>query len=96
MIIIEAFDSCKYLKTVNFEKDCQLEVIEKYAFKNTSIESISIPQKTKSINEGAFKMSQLQKISFKENASLEYIGKDAFSGSFIKEFYISENIKYLV
>lgn len=42
-----SFANCKKLKKIEFEKDSKIEIIESNAFKNSSIESISIPSSIK-------------------------------------------------
>lgn len=74
------------IKTIIFNKKSQLQVIEKNAFCESSIETISIPSHVIQIGEKAFSECQnLRSVLFSEQSEIKTIGKYAFSKSTILE-----------
>jgi len=85
-------DSFK-LKTVDYCVDSQVETIDKYAFYESGIKSIHIPNKVRSIDKHAFSHCQsLASLKFAENSQLESIGASAFQDTILT----SVNIPSLV
>ena len=87
-----SFNKCDKLKSITFESNSNLEVIEEDAFSYSSIESISIPPRVKSIKKNAFYSSQLKYVYFQPNSELEMIGKNAFSRTEIESISIPSNV----
>lgn len=88
-----AFDHCEQLKFVEFDKNSQLEIIEKFAFSNCSLGRISIPKHVKIIEEGVFSNCEyLYQVNFDENSELQLIEKDAFENTSIQSISIPKNV----
>ncbi len=65
------------IETVVFSDDAELEVIQPFAFYQTNLKSVQLPDTLKSIGEQAFAKSSLESIQL--SASLESIGERAFA-----------------
>lgn len=62
-------------------------------FKNSSIESISIPSKVVKIDKGAFaNCEQLESFEFQESSELQFIGELAFNYSSIESITIPSKV----
>ena len=85
-----AFKNCINLKKVNLNNE--LEEIGKYAFCDSGIISIEIPEKVKVIYESAFR-NCANLINIKLNDSLKTIEYGAFNSSSIKEVILPPNIR---
>ena len=89
----QASSGCEKLRKINFESGSKLQVIEKNAFQNTAIESITIPPHLTQIESGTFsKCTELTKIEFSENSELRIIQKNAFSDSSIEFISLPQNL----
>lgn len=89
-----AFDECKQLVEVIFTDNSELQIIDKNAFSNTLIETITIPSSVKEICEKAFiNCSKLKKVIFQNDSELELIGKNAFSECAIENIFIPSHVK---
>ena len=88
-----AFDNCKQLKSVEFQKDSELAKINNFAFCDSSLESIIIPKSVSKIGNGAFfSCKNLQKVSIEEGSKLQSLANDSFfSCEKLEEVYIPEN-----
>ena len=70
------------LKKIEFADDSKLQIIDDYAFYNTSIESISIPSHVNQIGKCAFGCFFLNIIEFDENLEIESINQSIFHNCF--------------
>ena len=70
------FDWCSTLNEVTFAENSLITKIPRYAFSNTGKISIILPSSVKSIEEGAFLLSQIKSIKF--NEGLETINNRSF------------------
>ena len=89
------FDNkCNQLKSVVFQPDSELIEIGISSFRESAIESITIPSHVKIINCYAFnKCKQLKKVEFAQNSELVSINGYAFIESSISEINIPPNAK---
>lgn len=75
-----AFNDCNHLERIDFEYNSKLEIIEKKAFRNTKISSISIPCNVKQICEEAFqscvKLNIIEVNDILDPKSFNFIKKD--------------------
>ncbi len=70
--------------------------INNEAFKDTSIESVTIPNSIKIIGDRAFiDIKSLTSINLNEESNLENIGNSAFYGTSIKNIIIPKNVKII-
>ncbi len=68
--------------------------IGEYAFAGSSIESITIPAKVTSVEEGAFSdCGRLKTVEFAENSALTAIKAKAFYGTKVKSFVLPETVE---
>jgi len=74
-----AFDESPSIKTISFADDNKLTEIGNYAFHNTAITEITLPESLKAIGIEAFSGTQLSAITIPGNVTS--IGDSAFSGS---------------
>lgn len=90
-----AFQQSK-VRAVDFEKNSQLQIIEEYAFAESSIEKFTVPLHLTKIYRSVFdSCSQLKLFDVSPNCELEKIDRDAFSSSGIKSLYLPPNIALL-
>lgn len=80
-----AFSGCRNLKKIEFGENCKLRIIEKRAFSDSSIVSISIPRHVLRIEVGAFEGSNLKKVDFESESEIQIIEKKSFSFSSIEK-----------
>lgn len=71
---IEAFKNCTNLSSVHFENDCTSLYIGYNAFENSMIQSLELPSCLVTIDDEAFKGSQLSTLQLKENTELNLQG----------------------
>lgn len=91
--ILSPFNEDKNIKTIQFDKNSEVRTIGKYAFKNSSIESISIPSKVVKIDKCAFaKCEHLKSVEFQESSELQFIGELAFNCSSIESITIPSKV----
>ena len=91
-----SFSHCYYLRKIEIQSDSKLQVIEKYAFHDSSIESFTIPQSLTTIGEYAFaECTKLKKIQIPFNSKLQVINKRAFSLSLITSIVIPHDLTHL-
>ncbi|KAK8836348.1 hypothetical protein M9Y10_039690 [Tritrichomonas musculus] len=84
------FENCHYLKTVEFENGSQLIEIGEYAFSNTRVDQVMLPETVQIIRQSAFSYNNdLKAVSFKG----EIIENDAFLQTGLIEFNLSDNTK---
>ena len=77
-----AFDENYKLITVEFQPNSELVSIEKYAFADSSIECLTIPENCKQIGVFCFNnTSKFLKVEFPMHSKLEIIHKNAFCKS---------------
>lgn len=92
-ILKGAFEDAKKMKSIQFPSNSEIEVIESYAFANSSITTITIPPCATKICEYTFNMCKyLQQIEFPPNSKIQIIEKDAFSESSIEQITIPSTI----
>ena len=89
----KAFKNNERINIISFPPDSEIRTIEKKAFLNSSISSISIPKKVKIIEEKTFSgCYNLTFVQFPEDSELCSIGTKAFSRTSIKNFYITSKV----
>ncbi|KAK8865214.1 hypothetical protein M9Y10_010752 [Tritrichomonas musculus] len=89
-----AFECNSKLKSVEFEKNSQLEIIESYAFFAASIREIEIPASVIRILKNAFDFcSLLTKMTFESNSNLSFIGSDIVNTSRLTKVVIPASVK---
>ena len=77
-----------------FLPNSQLQIIEKYAFAETSIASISIPDSITKIEKASFDFcSKLEKVDMSQKSKLTFIGEHAFNYTSLKSIYIPSSVK---
>ena len=89
-----AFSSCFKIHKVNFDVDSKLQIIDNYAFNNSSIKSIVIPNSVEIIGEYAFP-NKLQQIEIKKDSKLQKFDEFAFSETQIKSIFIPSYTKII-
>ena len=83
-------------RMVIFAPDSNLEFIGPDTFAETNIETLSIPNSVKILDERCFKdCNNLYQVSFGLNSKLEYIGKHAFNSSNIESVRIPNSVRIL-
>lgn len=81
------------IKDVFFSDDSELKLIEKEAFTNCSIQSISIPVHVTEIGDKAFyNSSRFKNIHFSDNSELKTIGVASFSSTIIESISIPSSL----
>ena len=84
-----SFQYCRQLERVEIPPDSKLRIIGKYAFYDTSIESISIPSHVTQIGACAFSYcKKLKTVEIPPNSELKIIDKEVFYCSTIENFSI--------
>lgn len=92
-----SFDHCKHLRSIEFEKNSELQVIDRCAFSSSSIEKVVMPIHLKRICEYAFESCcNVKRIDFPENSELEVIDKYAFTGCSIRSLKTPPRLKRTV
>ena len=88
------FNKSNVLNNVHFPPNSQLQIIEKYAFADTSIASISIPDSITKIEKASFDFcSKLEKVDMSQKSKLTFIGEHAFNYTSLKSIYIPSSVK---
>lgn len=91
-----AFNLCKNLVEIEFDKNSQLLTIENNAFCHTGIEKISIPSHVKFICKSCFfKCPNLKKIDFEKNSELEIFSDMMFLNDNIESITIPSKVRTL-
>lgn len=90
-----AFRNCSSLRSITFSKDSELRIIGKMAFKNTRIETISIPKTVEVIGDECFTICPLRKIVFHPDSCLKKIGAEAFAGTTLETIEIPMSVNYI-
>lgn len=91
-----SFQGCSTLRSIEFEKNSQLEIIEKLAFSNSNIKTIEIPSKVTRIEDHAFDECQkLEYVTCQKDSRLIYIGESAFINTSIVGFTIQSSLVYI-
>ena len=70
--------ACKKIKSIEFEKDSKLEIIDVGSFGQIPLAKTTIPSSVKLINDSAFAYSKLNCIIFDKNSQLIVIKNRAF------------------
>ncbi|KAK8852748.1 hypothetical protein M9Y10_017738 [Tritrichomonas musculus] len=92
----DAFRNNTHVRGIIFPRDSAVQIINKFAFCATNIESMILPASVEKICEGAFsECNSLRKISFDQGSKLRTIEKDAFSWSSLDSLNLPGNIKEL-
>ncbi|KAK8892635.1 hypothetical protein M9Y10_029874 [Tritrichomonas musculus] len=82
------------LKKIDFQVDCQLEKIKKFAFRNLQIEEISIPDSVTSIGNNAFyNCKLLKKVNITPQSHLKIIKSSAFEKCGIESFVFPSTLE---
>lgn len=88
-----AFSGCSVLKTVCFQKDSQLVLIDDDSFTHSTLVNIVIPSSVVRIGKNAFARCEcLEKVEFEKNSQLKSIGGNVFLYSSINEIIFPENL----
>ena len=85
-----SFFGCFNIKSIKFSiENSELDSIGKYAFSDSSIHEISLPNSVNKIGTGAFaKCKQLKKLNFPQNSKKMGICKNALAQSSIENVFI--------
>ena len=95
-INICSFKNNQTIKTIRFSDNSELRSIDKGAFYNSSLQSITIPSHVTYIGEHAFFLCyNLKTIKFTENCELHSIDKDVFTRSSIESISIPSSVEEL-
>ena len=90
-----SYEALKYFnsRSVLFEPNSELRIIEKNAFSSSNMLSIMIPSHVTQIGEGAFSFcTYLYQFEFEPNSELRTIEKDAFYCSYIESIKIPASV----
>ena len=80
-----AFNECENLNSINFENDSKLELIERCAFCQSSIKSISFPPNVVTLANNAFyQCYDLWIIEISENSKMSSLNINAFDDESIE------------
>lgn len=92
-ILKNSFENAKTIKSVHFAVDSEINTIEENSFKNSSIETISIPPHVTFISKNAFiQCTKLQEVFIPDNSELKMIDSRAFYGTNIEKFTIPPHL----
>lgn len=70
---------------MNIKEDSRLQIIDYYAFANSSIQYFNVPSKVIEIGDGTFcNCKKLQNVHFNQDSKLKTVGKKAFASSSIE------------
>ena len=84
------------MNKVEFPDDSELTKIERFAFEQSSIESLKIPKHVTIIERNAFEhCKKLKKIEFADDSELLSIGMHAFSYSTIESIIIPPHVQII-
>ncbi|KAK8865394.1 hypothetical protein M9Y10_010939 [Tritrichomonas musculus] len=87
------FQKCKYLKSIEFQQNSNLQSIGKYAFSKTSIETINIPEHCQHIKEGSFfHCKLLTRIEFEAALEMKLIDDKCFTKTQLRSIQIPESV----
>ena len=87
----DAFKSCVSLQKIQFSKS--LKEIGSYAFSDTELKSINLPNSLEKIKKSAFNIMSLESVKF--GKGLRYIGEGAFENSDISEVNLPNSLEYI-
>ena len=88
-----AFGNCEQLLNVDFSEDSELQIIDSYAFFQSSLTSLSIPPNVVKINDNCFNSCySFTKIEFPSDSKLQVIGPFAFSSCSIEQILIPSSV----
>lgn len=89
-----AFYLCKKLKSVDFENESKLRIIDKKAFIQIPIEKIVIPSHVTLIGDKAFNLCRrINHVDFDKDSKLQIIGSKTFKETSIKSIKIPSQVK---
>ncbi|KAK8838024.1 hypothetical protein M9Y10_035971 [Tritrichomonas musculus] len=92
-ILKDSFKGRNQLKSIEFDANSEIEIIEDDAFKRSNIETISIPSHVKEIGEDAFfSCESLKHVEISKDSELRIIGQGAFQYSAIESFFIPHHV----
>ncbi|KAK8836675.1 hypothetical protein M9Y10_037612 [Tritrichomonas musculus] len=81
------------LRKVEFENNSKIKMIEKDAFRDSSLECFSVPRHVTMIGNGAFSFcNSLKRIDFTSNSELNIIDHSAFYYSSVESFFIPSKV----
>lgn len=88
-----SFINSKKIKSIKFSDDSALKRIGKYAFSNSTIESILVPMHVEKIEESSFTYCNcLEKVEFQDKSEIKIIEKYAFSNTSMKSLSIPSSV----
>lgn len=87
-----AFSKCEHTKSVQFDVNSELQNFDYFAFYESSIEYIFIPQHVTYIEKSAFHCRGLQKVEFSPNSELQIIDERVFDSSSIEFITIPSHV----
>ena len=92
-ILEGSFQNSQSIETIEFSDDSELKIIGRYAFSNSTLSKISIPNHVTKIEENAFSYCRsLQQVEFDENSEIKIIEKRAFAKSMISSLTIPSSV----
>lgn len=91
-----SFYKHKNVKTIKFEANSELKIIDSYAFSLTNIESIEFPSSVEVIGVDSFDgTSNLKSVKFPSDSNLKKIEKKAFVCSKLNSITLPASVEYL-
>ncbi|KAK8898234.1 hypothetical protein M9Y10_000512 [Tritrichomonas musculus] len=87
-----AFAECGQIKSIEFSTDSKLRLIQKCAFFDSSIKSISIPSSVTEFCEESFNSTNFEHIEIPDDSKLQVIRKNAFYSSLITSITIPSSL----
>lgn len=86
---VNAFSSCKKLKTIMFAEDSVLEEIKDECFCDSGLTEITFPRSLKELGRGAFRgCRRLKQLSFQTGSKLWSVGTDCLKDCGLKKMVI--------
>lgn len=92
-ILNDSFSNNTKIKEIIFPENSEIEIFREKAFKNSTIERITIPSKVKIIEKLCFyNCKNLTTVNFSSNSELDLIEESAFEGTQIERITIPKNV----
>ena len=87
-----SFDSCIQIQEIELQNDSKLHRIEKFAFRNSTINKFILPKQITHICENAFYYSKFKKFEIPKDSNLKKIEECGFFGSSIVSIFIPHSL----
>ncbi|KAK8887509.1 hypothetical protein M9Y10_038557 [Tritrichomonas musculus] len=92
----QSFMSSEELKSIEFETNSELKIIESHAFDGTLIEDLLIPSSVEVIGSHSFNgTKKLKSVRFEPNSKLKTMICSCFGNSSIESISLPENVEYI-